>query len=125
MVSYDYKHNEANENNADGSDHANLSLNHGCEGHRRPGGDHACVPACQMCNPLSTLLLSQGPDAWSPATSSASRRTIMRIAVDNESGWIEDWRLDDARPFVAGLTQRLAGRQRYPDDPACSFLVGE
>ena len=59
VVSYDHKHNEANdENNQDGTDH-NISWNHGCEG-ETDDPQIRQLRLQQMRNMLATLLFAQG-----------------------------------------------------------------
>ena len=104
LVSYNEKHNEANqEDNRDGTDD-NRSWNCGVEG---PTDDPEinALRARQQRNFLATLLLSPGRRrCCSAATSSAARRaaTTTRWCQDNEISWY-DWELGERAAGAAGL----------------------
>ncbi len=91
LVSYDYKHNEANgEDNADGTDY-NCSWNCGAEGASRKKAIKE-LRRKQIKNALSFLLLSQGtPLIYSGDEFGNSRNGNNNCyCQDNEIGWV-DW----------------------------------
>ena len=95
VVSYDHKHNEANdEGNRDGSDN-NYSWNHGVEG-PTDDPDIRELRLRQMRNMMATLLLSQGtPMLVAGDEFSRTQQGNNNVyCQDNELGWI-DWELDD------------------------------
>ncbi len=112
VVSYEYKHNEANgEQNRDGHGH-NYSANYGVEGVT----DDAVVAATrrrQRLNMLATLLLSHGTpmllagDEFGQSQSGNNNA----YAQDNETAWL-DWSLSDADPDFTLAVQRLIELRR-------------
>jgi len=110
LVSYDHKHNEANqENNADGSSD-NGSWNCGAEG---PTEDAAIIKLRQQQrrNFLATLLLSQGVPMLLGGDELGNGQNGNNNAYcqDNEIGWI-DWSGkgvsgEDLTPFVSKLVR--------------------
>ncbi|HSC82884.1 MAG TPA: glycogen debranching protein GlgX, partial [Pseudomonas sp.] len=125
VVSYNHKHNEANdEDNRDGSDN-NLSWNHGCEG---PSDDAEIrqLRLRQMRNLLATLLFSQGtPMLLAGDEFGRSQQGNNNVyCQDNELGWV-DWQLDDEGRSLLDFTRRLISlRRRYPILRRGRFLVG-
>ena len=108
LVSYDGKHNEANqENNADGTSE-NLSWNCGVEG---PSDDAAIIALRrqQRRNFLASLLLAQGVPMLLAGDEIANSQNGNNnvYCQDNEIGWIDWSRLgvdgDDLSDFVARL----------------------
>lgn len=125
VVSYDHKHNEANdENNQDGTDR-NLSWNHGCEGET----DDAQIRGLrlqQIRNLLATLLFAQGTPMLLAGDEFGRTQHGNNNAYcqDNELSWV-DWSLDDEGLELAAFCQRLiALRQSYPILRRQRFLVG-
>lgn len=126
VVSYDHKHNEANdEGNRDGSDN-NYSWNHGVEG-PTDDPDIRELRLRQMRNMMATLLLSQGtPMLVAGDEFSRTQQGNNNVyCQDNELGWI-DWELDDEGRSLLDFTRRLISlRRAYPILRRGRFLVGE
>jgi glycogen operon protein len=107
LVSYDRKHNEANqEENRDGTDD-NHSWNCGVEGET----DDPVVLALrdrQVRNLLTTLLFSQGVPMLTAGDEMGKTQHGNNNAYcqDNELSWL-DWDLDDRRRALLGFTRRL------------------
>jgi isoamylase len=115
LVSYRYKHNEANgENNHDGSD-SNFSENYGVEGETTDAGIES-LRKCQIKNFLLTLLISRGVPML--LGGDELRRTQggnnNAYCQDNETSW-HDWsRLEhhgEIFRFARGL---IAFRRAHP-----------
>jgi isoamylase len=107
LVSYNQKHNEANEdNNKDGADN-NDSWNMGAEG---PTDDQAinALRERQMRNFLATLMLSQGVPmlAGGDEVARSQRGNNNGYCLDNELTWY-DWNLDEPRKRLLEFTARL------------------
>jgi glycogen operon protein len=107
LVSYNWKHNEANgEGNRDGEDD-NKSWNCGVEG---PTHDPAIkeLRACQMRNFLATLLLSQGVPMllYGDERGRTQRGNNNAYCQDSEIGWL-DWALDDEGKVLLDFVRRL------------------
>lgn len=116
LVSYNEKHNDANqENNADGDNHNN-SWNHGAEG---PTDDAGIVELRnrQIRNFLATLLVSQGVPMISSGdecgrTQSGNNNAY---AQDNEISWF-DWNFDARKKSLLEFTRRLIEmRKSHPN----------
>lgn len=126
VVSYDHKHNEANdEGNRDGSDN-NYSWNHGVEG-PTDDADIRALRLRQMRNMMATLLLSQGtPMLVAGDEFSRTQQGNNNVyCQDNELGWV-DWELDDEGRSLLDFTRRLISlRRAYPILRRGRFLVGE
>ena len=126
LVSYNDKHNEANdEGNRDGSNH-NLSWNHGVEG---PTDDPQirALRQRQMRNFLATLLLAQGTPMLVAGDEFARTQHGNNNAYcqDSEIGWI-DWQLDDdARSLQTFVRYLIQLRRRYPVLRRGRFATGE
>ena len=125
LVSYNDKHNEANdENNQDGSDN-NLSWNHGVEG----ATDDPQIRELrlrQMRNFMATLLLSQGTPMLVAGDEFARTQQGNNNAYcqDSEIGWI-DWNLDqDGEELLDFVREAIRLRLRYPILRRGRFLVG-
>nr|WP_288255811.1 glycogen debranching protein GlgX [uncultured Pseudomonas sp.] len=125
VVSYDHKHNEANdENNQDGTDR-NLSWNHGCEG----ATDDPSIRRLrvqQMRNMLATLLFAQGTPMLVAGDEFGRTQHGNNNAYcqDNELSWV-DWTLDDeGRELLAFSQHLIALRRSYPILRRQRFLVG-
>jgi glycogen operon protein len=107
LVSFNEKHNEANqEDNKDGTDD-NRSWNHGAEG---PTDDHGVneLRARQRRNFIATLLLSQGVPML------LGGDEICRTQHGNNNGWCQDneiswydWNLGDEEHQLLEWTRRL------------------
>ncbi|MGH7963287.1 MAG: glycogen debranching protein GlgX [Candidatus Binatia bacterium] len=107
LVSYNEKHNEANqEENRDGHDH-NLSWNCGEEG---PTDDPAILAlrTCQQRNFLATLILSQGVPMLQAGDEIGRTQHGNNNAYchDNELSWI-NWNLDRSRQELLEFTRLL------------------
>ncbi len=125
LVSYNDKHNEANdENNQDGSNN-NLSWNHGVEG---PTDDPAinALRLRQMRNFFATLLLAQGTPMIVAGDEFARTQHGNNNAYcqDSEIGWV-NWDLDDdGRSLLAFVKRLVKLRLAYPILRRGRFLVG-
>src|SRR5690606_16393568 len=125
LVSYNDKHNEANdENNQDGSDN-NLSWNHGVEG---PTDDPPIreLRLRQLRNFMATLLFSQGTPMIVAGDEFARTQGGNNNAYcqDSEIGWI-DWNLDqDGEQLLACVRSAIRLRLRYPIGRRGRFQVG-
>jgi glycogen operon protein len=126
LVSYEHKHNEANqEDNRDGSDDNN-SLNCGVEG---PTDDAAILTRRLLLrrNQLASLLLAQGVPLVLAGDEAGNSQGGNNNAYcqDSEIGWVS-WAglgtADDMTEFVGGLT-RL--RQRFPQLRLRHWLEGK
>ncbi|WP_417702556.1 glycogen debranching protein GlgX [Pseudomonas sp.] len=125
VVSYDHKHNEANdENNQDGTDR-NISWNHGCEG----ATDDPSIRSLrvqQMRNLLATLLFAQGTPMLVAGDEFGRTQHGNNNAYcqDNELSWV-DWTLDgEGRELLAFCQHLIALRRSYPILRRQRFLVG-
>ncbi|PVZ13511.1 MULTISPECIES: glycogen debranching protein GlgX [unclassified Pseudomonas] len=126
LVSYNEKHNEANdENNQDGSNN-NLSWNHGHEG---PTDNREIIDLRlrQMRNFFCTLLFSQGTPMLVAGDEFARTQNGNNNAYcqDSELGWI-NWNMDDDGKALMHFVQRLIKlRMTYPILRRNRFLVGD
>ncbi len=107
LVSYDQKHNEANqEDNKDGSDN-NDSWNMGVEG---PTDDPAInkLRERQIRNFLATLMLSQGVPMLTGGDEVARSQQGNNncYCQDNELTWL-DWNLDESRTRLREFTRKV------------------
>jgi len=115
LVSYNEKHNEANEeDNRDGTND-NISWNHGVEG---PTDDPEILAlrAQQQRNLLATLLLSQGVPMLSGGDEIGRTQHGNNNAYcqDNEISWY-DWNLSEADTTLLTFTRDLiAFRKKHP-----------
>lgn len=112
LVSYNDKHNEANqEGNADGSDH-NLSWNCGVEG-ETDDPEIRRLRARQGRNFLATLLLSQGVPMLlaGDEIGRSQRGNNNAYCQDNEISWL-DWDLDDEKRALLAFVRRLVALRR-------------
>ena len=112
VVSYNDKHNEANqEGNRDGHDN-NLSWNCGVEG---PSDDPAvrALRARQQRNLLATVLLSQGVPMLLAGDEIGRTQQGNNNAYcqDNEVSWV-DWSLDEEKRKLLAFAQRAIGLRR-------------
>jgi glycogen operon protein len=125
LVSYNDKHNEANdENNQDGSDN-NISWNHGVEG---PTDDPEIrsLRLRQMRNFMATLLFSQGTPMIVAGDEFARTQGGNNNAYcqDSEIGWV-DWELDqDGQDLLDFVRKAIRLRLAYPILRRGRFLVG-
>ena len=126
LVSYNDKHNEANdENNQDGSNN-NLSWNHGVEG---PTDDPEinALRHRQMRNFFATLLLSQGTPMIVAGDEFARTQDGNNNAYcqDSEIGWV-NWDLsEDGKALLKFVKRLIKLRMAYPILRRGRFLVGE
>ncbi len=126
LVSYNDKHNEANdENNQDGSNN-NLSWNHGVEG---PTDDPEinALRLRQMRNFFATLLLAQGTPMLVAGDEFARTQHGNNNAYcqDSEIGWV-NWELDDDGKALLKFVKRVIKlRMTYPILRRGRFLVGD
>jgi isoamylase len=126
LVSYERKHNEANqEDNRDGEDH-NSSINCGIEGPT----DNIGVLACREDRKralIATLFLSQGIPMLLGADelSRSKGGNNNTYCQDNEINWY-DWNLDERKAdFLDFVRQMIAFRKRHPAFRRYSFLTGK
>jgi len=112
LVTYDHKHNEANQDeNHDGTDE-NLSWNHGVEGET----DDAKIVALReqtKRNLLATMFLSRGVPMLLAGDEMGRTQSGNNNAYcqDNEVSWV-DWKLDDRRRALLAFTERMATLRR-------------
>jgi glycogen operon protein len=115
LVSYRYKHNEANgENNHDGTD-ANFSQNYGSEGETTDGGIET-LRKRQIKNFLLTLLISRGVPMM--LGGDEFRRTQYgnnnAYCQDNETSWV-DWKhLDQHQEIYQFARGMISLRRDHP-----------
>ncbi|AJE21448.1 glycogen debranching protein GlgX [Azotobacter chroococcum] len=125
LVSYNDKHNEANdEDNQDGTDY-NLSWNHGVEG-RSDDPEIRTLRLRQMRNFLATLLFSQGTPMIVAGDEFARTQHGNNNAYcqDSEIGWV-DWELGEEAKSLQDFVRRLIRlRLRFPILRRGRFLVG-
>ncbi|WP_338509420.1 glycogen debranching protein GlgX [Pseudomonas trivialis] len=126
LVSYNDKHNEANdENNQDGSNN-NLSWNHGVEGPTEDPEINA-LRLRQMRNFFATLLLAQGTPMIVAGDEFARTQHGNNNAYcqDSEIGWV-NWDLDEDGKALLKFVKRLIKlRLAYPILRRGRFLVGD
>jgi isoamylase len=115
LVSYNFKHNEANgENNQDGSNN-NVSWNCGVEG-PTDNADIAALRGKQKRNMLATLILSQGiPMIYAGDPIGHSQKgNNNAYCQDNQTTWL-DWNLEPKDRELLAFVQRLISlRRRHP-----------
>ena len=126
LVSYNTKHNEANnQNNRDGSDD-NSSWNCGVEGETNDT-EILSLRLRQAKNFMALLLLSHGV----PMILSGDE--VLRTqqgnnncySQDNDLGWL-DWRLTEQnREMLRFVTEMIAFRRRHPSLMRTQFLTGQ
>ena len=125
LVSFNDKHNEANqENNNDGAND-NASWNMGAEG---PTGDENInlMREQQTRNFLATLMLSQGVPMLTGGdeVGRSQRGNNNPYSLDDEAAWL-DWRLDDTRRELLAFAQQLiALRGELPGLRRKAFFEG-
>jgi isoamylase len=112
LVSYDHKHNEANEEgNRDGTDD-NRSWNHGAEG---PTDDEGILElrARQQRNMIATLLLSQGVPMLlhGDELGRTQRGNNNAYCQDNEISWV-DWQRAAAYEVLTAFTAAVSRLRR-------------
>jgi len=116
LVSYDFKHNEANgEGNADGESH-NRSWNCGVEGDTDDPEVHV-LRERQKRNFLTTLALSQGVPMLlgGDEMGRTQRGNNNTYCQDNDISWF-DWTLRDENLALLGFTRRLMEfRKQHPN----------
>ncbi|MGH8418210.1 MAG: glycogen debranching protein GlgX [Pseudomonas sp.] len=126
LVSYNDKHNEANdEDNQDGSND-NRSWNHGVEGPTEDPEINA-LRLRQMRNFFATLLFSQGTPMMVAGDEFARTQHGNNNAYcqDSEIGWV-DWEWDEDGKALHSFVQRLIKlRLKYPILRRGRFLVGD
>lgn len=126
LVSYNDKHNEANdENNQDGSNN-NLSWNHGVEGPTEDPEINA-LRLRQMRNFFATLLFAQGTPMMVAGDEFARTQHGNNNAYcqDSEIGWV-NWDLDEDGKALLDFVKRATKlRQTYPILRRNRFLVGD
>jgi isoamylase len=125
VVTYDHKHNEANnEDNNDGTDN-NYSWNHGVEGPTADEGIRA-LRMRQMRNMMATLIFAQGTPMIVAGDEFARTQQGNNnvYCQDNELGWV-DWNLDQEGSDMLEFTRHLIRlRRSYPILRRGRFLVG-
>ncbi|HET9107948.1 MAG TPA: glycogen debranching protein GlgX [Steroidobacteraceae bacterium] len=126
LVSYNEKHNEANqEDNRDGSSN-NRSWNCGAEGPTEDATVNA-LRERQMRNLLGTLLLSQGTPMLLAGDEFARTQNGNNNSYcqDNEINWL-DWNIGERGQALIRFVQRLTQlRHTYPILRRNRFLTGE
>jgi isoamylase len=112
LVTYDHKHNDANqEGDRDGTD-ANHSWNHGVEGETEDQGINDLRDRTTR-NMLTTLFLSRGVPMLLAGDEMGRTQQGNNNAYcqDNEISWV-DWRLDERRRALLEFTSRLIRLRR-------------
>jgi len=126
LVSYEHKHNEANqEQNRDGSD-ANLSWNCGVEG-ETDNPEVLALRERQKRNLLATLFVSQGVPMLvaGDEMGRTQRGNNNAYCQDNELSWV-DWNLDQRGRELLDFTRRLIRlRHEQPVLQRLHFFRGE
>ncbi len=115
LVSYRYKHNEANgENNRDGTD-ANFSENYGCEGETTDAGIET-LRNRQIKNFLLTLMISRGVPML--LGGDEFRRTQggnnNAYCQDNETSWVDWTHLEQHQEIYRFAHGMIAFRRAHP-----------
>ena len=125
-VTYNNKHNAANnEGNRDGHN-ANYSWNHGVEG-ETDEAEINVVRQRQMRNMLATLMLSQGTPMLLAGDEFGRTQAGNNNAYcqDNATSWV-DWSIADEGLQQAAFVRRLAAlRQQYPILHRARFFTGK
>jgi isoamylase len=125
LVSYNHKHNEANqENNRDGTDH-NVSYNYGAEGPTKDPEIKA-VRQRQKRNFLATLLLSQGVPMLLAGDEMGRSQGGNNNAYcqDNEISWV-NWNLEPEDKQLMAFVRRLINlRKEHPVFSRRNFFKG-
>ena len=115
LVSYDYKHNEANgEDNRDGHS-SNYSANHGAEGVTEDSAIKA-LRLRQQRNFLTTVLISQGVPMLLAGDefSNTQHGNNNAYCQDNPIAWL-DWQVRDVdKSLVSFVTRLIQLRQQQP-----------
>jgi glycogen operon protein len=136
LVTYNQKHNQANqENNADGSD-SNRSWNVGVEGETQDLGIQT-IRHWLKKSMLATLMLSSGVpmlnmgDESSRTQNGSNNGYSLPLDFDTESeatfngGWARPWELDEKAADILASVQELAKiRETYLADVASEFFSG-
>jgi len=126
MVSYNERHNEANqEDNKDGHEH-NRSWNCGAEGPSEDEGVNA-LRQRQMRNFLATLLLSQGTPMMLAGDEFARSQQGNNNAYcqDNDISWL-DWSLVEKNQTLVRFVQQMTAlRAKFPILRRNRFLSGQ
>jgi isoamylase len=125
LVSYNHKHNEANqENNRDGTDN-NVSYNYGAEGPTKDPEIKA-ERQRQKRNFLATLLLSQGVPMLVAGDEMGRSQGGNNNAYcqDNEVSWV-NWNLDPEDKHLMAFVRRLINlRKEHPVFSRRNFFKG-
>jgi len=126
LVSYNFKHNEANhEKNRDGSDE-NFSWNSGAEG---PTSKLEIleIRERQKRNFLATLLLSQGVPMLLAGDEFGRTQNGNNNAYcqDNELGWVDWGKLNKERDLLAYVRRLIKIRREHPVFRRSSFFLGD
>jgi isoamylase len=126
LVSYQHKHNEANqEGNRDGSDE-NYSANCGAEGPSDDPDVEACRDGAKR-SLMATLLFSQGVPMvlGGSELSQTQRGNNNTYCQDNELTWYR-WDLTETQRHFLTFTRQLAAfRRAHPSFRRRQFLTGE
>jgi isoamylase len=126
LVSYNFKHNEANhENNRDGSDE-NFSWNCGAEGPTTNLGI-LDIRERQKRNLLATLLLSQGIPMLLAGDEIGRTQLGNNNAYcqDNELSWMDWSKLEGNRDLLAFVRRLIKLRAAHPVFRRSSFFLGD
>ena len=127
LVSYNYKHNEANnENNRDGTDN-NLSWNHGVEGDTNDEGIRRRREQDKR-NLLATLLLSQGTPMLTAGDEfgRSQKGNNNAYCQDNELSWVKwDGRSKDDQSLLEFAQLIVKLRREHRVFRRSKFLTGQ
>jgi glycogen operon protein len=126
LVSYNFKHNEANhEKNRDGSDE-NFSWNCGVEG---PTSNFGILDLRerQKRNLLATLLLSQGLPMMlgGDEIGRSQKGNNNAYCQDNELGWVDWSKLEENQDLLAFVQRLIKIRHEHPVFRRSSFFLGD
>lgn len=126
LVSYNQKHNEANqEDNRDGDNH-NHSFNYGVEGDTDDPAINQ-IRQRQIKNLVATLMLSQGVPMILAGDEMARTQQGSNNAYcqDSEISWLDWSRLEDYQELFQFFRQAIAMRKQYAVLRMGRFLEGE
>lgn len=126
LVSYNFKHNDANgEHNADGTGE-NFSWNGGVEGPTQDIGIQQ-LRGQQKRNLLASLLLSQGIPMLVAGDEFGRTQKGNNNAYcqDNETSWVDWSKLEENRDLVAFVRKLLKLRAEHPVFRRSTFFLGD
>ncbi|NNK98437.1 MAG: glycogen debranching protein GlgX [Xanthomonadales bacterium] len=123
LVSYELRHNEANqENNRDGHSH-NYSCNHGVEGETQDEEINR-LRRRQRLNLMATLLFSKGTPMLLAGDECGNSQggNNNAYAQDNETGWLDWSGLESDPDFLSQVRKLVSLRKRMPHLKRTAYL---